>query len=537
MVIRYILDQHRGCRRSLTRRDSINKYSAQWVCNGQAAAYCSGGTQIYGTTSQWNGSRLQQQSDTVLNQAVSYGYGDGFNRLTSRTVTSGTPQNYTYTYDLSGNRLSQTPLQGGFTFNAAYSTTTNQITTSGYTYDAAGNMTNDAFHSYKYDAEGNILQVDGGTTAQYVYDVFNRRIHVQTPSATTEYIYDYAGRRISSWLSPNNTGNEGRIYWDGQQIGYRSSDRTTYFEHQDTLGAERLRSTFSGGVGSSYFSLPWGDGYTATLYTSGADQDKEHFAGTEHDAESDTEHAQFRNYTSAQGRWLAPDSYMGSYDLTNPQSLNRYAYVLNNPVTFTDPSGLDVFLEDENGWTGNDTDNPPPPCALTDLFGNCVRPLLPPSNRELGNPIPQNNAGLGMDSPGSSPANPPGLGQPQPGCEFGACGSNFQNPVAVGAGAAVCIEAEPCGVIGGIILGGGILYQIWKGTHSQPTIEASSPQERRLLDWVAKAFCVDRKALGDAIHREKIGRPKGKGSDLTLDEIKDLARYLPKIPGCTPTAF
>jgi len=69
--------------------------------------------------------------------------------------------------------------------------------------------------------------------------------------------------------------------------------------------------------------------------------------------------------------------------------------------------------------------------------------------------------------------------------------------VAVGAGAAVCIEAEPCGVIGGIILGGGILYQIWKGTHSQPTIEASSPQERRLLDWVAKAFCVDRKALGN----------------------------------------
>ena len=66
-------------------------------------------------------------------------------------------------------------------------------------------MTNDSFHTYTYDAEGNITQVDGGSTAQYVYDVFNRRIHVQTPSATTEYTYDYAGRRISSWLSPNNT--------------------------------------------------------------------------------------------------------------------------------------------------------------------------------------------------------------------------------------------------------------------------------------------------------------------------------------------
>jgi RHS repeat-associated protein len=173
---------------------------------------------------------------------------------------------------------------------------------------------------------------------------------VQTSSATTEYIYDYAGRRISSWLSPNNYGNEGRIYWDGQQIAYRSTDGTTYFDHQDTLGTERMRTNYAGSVGSSYISLPWGDGYTATVNSSGADQDNLHFAGLEHDAESDTEHAQFRNYASAQGRWLAPDSYMGSYDLTNPQSMNRYAYSLNNPASFIDPSGL----EDEQGGDGGD---------------------------------------------------------------------------------------------------------------------------------------------------------------------------------------
>ena len=42
-----------------------------------------------------------------------------------------------------------------------------------------------------------------------------------------------------------------------------------------------------------------------------------------------SEHAQFRQYSFLQGRWLAPDPSMGSYDLSNPQSLNRYAYVLN----------------------------------------------------------------------------------------------------------------------------------------------------------------------------------------------------------------
>jgi len=320
--------------------DQLGRLAGGWACNGPAAMYCSGGTQIYGTAGQWKGTQMQSQSDTVLNQQVTFGYGDGFNRLTSRTVTSGTLQNYTYAYDRYGNRVSQTPLQGGYTFDPTINASNNHITTSGYTYDAAGNMTSDTVHSYTYDAEGNITKVDGGTTAQYVYDVFNRRVHVQTASATNEYIYDYAGRRVSTWLSPNNYGSEGRIYWDGEQFAYRSTDGTTYFDHQDTLGTERMRTNYSGTAGSSYVSLPWGDGYTATVNASGADQDNEHFAGLERDAESDTEHAQFRNYASAQGRWLAPDPYMGNYDLTNPQSMNRYAYGLNNPTSMLDPSGL-----------------------------------------------------------------------------------------------------------------------------------------------------------------------------------------------------
>ena len=43
-------------------------------------------------------------------------------------------------------------------------------------------------------------------------------------------------------------------------------------------------------------------------------------------------------YSSGLGRWLSPDPLAG--DITNPQSLNRYAYVLNNPCNFLDPFGL-----------------------------------------------------------------------------------------------------------------------------------------------------------------------------------------------------
>ncbi len=49
----------------------------------------------------------------------------------------------------------------------------------------------------------------------------------------------------------------------------------------------------------------------------------------------------FRQYSSSVGRWMSPDPYNGSMDLGNPQTLNRYSYVSNSPLRYTDSSGLD----------------------------------------------------------------------------------------------------------------------------------------------------------------------------------------------------
>src|SRR6185437_4250370 len=69
------------------------------------------------------------------------------------------------------------------------------------------------------------------------------------------------------------------------------------------------------------------------------------YAGMEYDSETALNHTEFRQYASAEGRWLSPDPYAGSMNLANPQSLNRYAYVLNNPLIMNDPRGLDCIYD------------------------------------------------------------------------------------------------------------------------------------------------------------------------------------------------
>jgi RHS repeat-associated protein len=102
-------------------------------------------------------------------------------------------------------------------------------------------------------------------------------------------------------------------------------------------------------VEATFTSLPWGDAQTTA---SGTDLDAYHYATLDYDPETATDHAQFRQDNSAQGHFMSPDPYAGSYDMGNPQSMNRYVYAMNNPLSSIDPSGLDACayqLTDENG--------------------------------------------------------------------------------------------------------------------------------------------------------------------------------------------
>jgi len=160
-----------------------------WVCQGSTQPNCSGGTQVYGFTSGWTGSYLTSAWDFVLGQSNSYAY-DNLGRL---AVLTGNPNSFTYSFDRWGNRVKQTVTSGsGPQPNLSF--TNNQITNSGYGYDAAGNMTNDGTNAYAYDAEGNVTSVSGSTNAQYVYDALNQRVRITGSGDPNEFIFNAAGQ-------------------------------------------------------------------------------------------------------------------------------------------------------------------------------------------------------------------------------------------------------------------------------------------------------------------------------------------------------
>jgi RHS repeat-associated protein len=319
--------------------DSLGRNNGGWVCSGSTVSGCTGGTQLYGNTANFTGTRMTSGCDTILNQCQGNSY-DAMNRLIGITDNSGSSGigSFSYTYDRWGNRLSQTATSGsGSSPSGAVNAATNQLTS--VSYDAAGNQEGDGIsHTFTYDAEGNVTAVDNGSTATYVYDALNHRVKTATSAGTYEYMYDAQGRRTSTWQASDNFGIEGRMYWGNKQIAFRNGP--TFFEDQNYLGTERMRSSYQGALAATEVSLPYGDDLNQTVSISGSDQDNNQFAGQEYDSESGSQHAQFRQYSSTQGRWMSPDPYDGSYNMRNPQSLNRYSYVLNNPVSFTDPLGL-----------------------------------------------------------------------------------------------------------------------------------------------------------------------------------------------------
>jgi RHS repeat-associated protein len=113
-------------------------------------------------------------------------------------------------------------------------------------------------------------------------------------------------------------------------VEYRSN--STRFFHNDHLGTTKAVTDHTGLVPERWDHYPFGE-----EWVSGLAGDRYRYTGHLRDQETGNDYAGARYYTNARGRWLSVDPVRGR--LTNPQSLNRYAYVLNDPVNYVDPDG------------------------------------------------------------------------------------------------------------------------------------------------------------------------------------------------------
>ncbi len=114
----------------------------------------------------------------------------------------------------------------------------------------------------------------------------------------------------------------------------------------DHLGSTRMSVAATGTLASVKRTdyLPFGEelgaGIRSATYGYGADCWRQKFTGQERDVETGLDFFGARYFGSSQGRFTSPDPLLNSGRPNLPQSWNRYAYVLNNPLKFIDPDGL-----------------------------------------------------------------------------------------------------------------------------------------------------------------------------------------------------
>ncbi len=267
---------------------------------------------------------------------------DGRNRLDTaeEKISSTETWKQTFTFDRYGNRridAANTTAPANCTSaicNPTFSTATNRISSSGYAYDADGNLTqNAAGERFGYDQENRqkefYVNGNNGTTpdATYSYDGEGRRVKKISSTETTIFVYDGASRLVAEYST---------ALAETQQVSYLTTDH---------LGSPRLITNQNGAVTKRQDFAAFGDetltaqragglGYTST------DELRQDYTGYQKDNESGLEYAQARYYNTAHGRFTSVDPLTASATIRDPQSFNRYSYVLNSPYKFTDPLGL-----------------------------------------------------------------------------------------------------------------------------------------------------------------------------------------------------
>ncbi len=298
---------------------------------------------------------LTYQFDTVgnmelrtdLNQSISESFEfDQLNRLVKSTM--GTQVN-TVSYDTIGNITYKTGV-GSYTYSANSPHAVIIAGSTNYGYDYNGNMISGDGRTLTYTSFNKPLTISKGTVNNtYSYGADHNRIKkISLKNGTTTTTY-YMGKTYEKTYKPTGVQEEKHyINAGGVTIVYtKRSNSTSNLEylHKDHLGSTDVITDASGNIPSG--SRSSFDAWGARRNTNWADTGNfginivslttRGFTGHEHDDEVGLINMNARMYDAKLGRFLSPDTFVQFPYST--QGMNRYTYVNNNPISYTDPSG------------------------------------------------------------------------------------------------------------------------------------------------------------------------------------------------------
>jgi RHS repeat-associated protein len=278
---------------------------------------------------------LDKTGNNPQTQTFTY---DALDRLTSAKAEYGTNgiyllQNYTYNAT-TGNLESKAGVN--YTYDTAHKHAVAAISTGmNYAYDANGNQTarwipEVSSTGFTYDAENRLVGVSGGVTATFTYDGDGNRVKGVITSGTTTtstYIGSYF-----EWTGSTSTMK--KYYYAGStRVAMRTGSSTPNYLLGDHLGSNAITTNSSGVRIAEIRYYPWG----TTRYTYGTSPTTYQYTGQRVETSLGLLFYNARWYDPALGRFLQADTLVPGAG--NPQAYDRYAYVLNSPINYTDPSG------------------------------------------------------------------------------------------------------------------------------------------------------------------------------------------------------
>lgn len=208
--------------------------------------------------------------------------------------------------------------------------------------------------SYQYDANGNLIQDE---SSYYEYNGFDQLVRVRLGNSSgtilSDYFYDHEGNRIltidyngpanTSTFYPsdsfvqvvNQTGTYNTTYYYAGNVLLAADNGSIAYYHSDHLGSTTLVTDSAGALLRETKYGPFG-----AILSGG--NDRYLYTGQEFDGETGLYYYGARFYKPEYYHFTQPDKVI--VNVYDPQSLNRYAYVRNNPYKYVDKDGNVAFL-------------------------------------------------------------------------------------------------------------------------------------------------------------------------------------------------